>query len=91
MVPRDAAGLRARSVVLQHGQIMDWHSTQSREELLITLSGTVTVEVQSAPRRICRLPLGAGRCLFLPTQTRHRLVNRSRTTAHYLYVTAPVR
>ena len=68
---------------------MDWHSTRSREELIIALAGRVSLEVQSTARIGHRIPLRTGQCVFLPTQTLHRVVNRSRAKAQYLYVTAP--
>ena len=88
LVPRRAAGLRAGSVVLKPSEQMPWHSTRAREELLLVLQGRVIVEAGSSPRMIRRVTLGAGRCLFLPRETPHRVVNRSRALARYLYITA---
>ena len=90
MVPAQTKGLRAAVVVLQPGEVMDWHSTHAREELLVALAGRVRVEVRSA-HRLRRLSLTSGMCAFLPRQTLHRVVNRSPAAARYLYVTAPVR
>ncbi len=90
LVPRGARGLRAGVVVLKPGGIMEWHSTRSREELLIMLAGRVQVEVEG--RSGCeRVGLTAGACAQLPQRTRHRIVNRSGRIARYVYVTAPVR
>ena len=90
-MPPTARGLRARSVVLAPGQVMAWHSTQRREELLIALKGALHVEAQNAPDQRRRIRLTAGQCAFLPRQTMHCVVNDSKTTAHYVYVTAPIR
>ena len=68
---------------------MDWHSTRTREELLIALEGRVRVERQ-AHGRISAMALAAGYSLFLSSQTLHRVVNRSRRAARYIYITAPV-
>ena len=68
---------------------MDWHSTGAREELLIALEGRVRVERRSR-ERVGAMALAAGLSLFLPSHTRHRVVNRSGTTARYIYITAPV-
>ena len=68
---------------------MDWHSTRTREELLIALTGQLHLEVQHPAGRIERRTLRAGHCVFLPRQTVHRLVNCSSATARYLHVTAP--
>ena len=88
-MPRRAAGLRAGAVVLQPGKVMDWHSTKSREELLIALQGLVQVEVQRPHRTPRRIPLKNGACLWLPPRTRHRVVNAAKKPARYLYITAP--
>ena len=69
---------------------MDWHSTQGREELLIALEGLASVEVQVVDRSIRRRALRAGQCLFLPTHTWHRVINRTLSKVRYLYVTAPL-
>ena len=90
-MPLHARGLRASTVVLKPGAVMGWHSTQAREELLIALKGQVRVEVNGLLRRIHRIPLNAGQCVFLPHRTLHRVVNRSSARASYLYVTAPTR
>ena len=48
--PRRADGLRAGSVRLRAGAVMDWHSTRSREELLILLAGRADLEVDRPAR-----------------------------------------
>jgi mannose-6-phosphate isomerase-like protein (cupin superfamily) len=76
---------------------MDWHSTGDREELLILLAGRVEVEARpgggarraGASARITRVALSVGQCAFIPSEIPHRVFNRSRTAARYLYVTAP--
>lgn len=83
LVPSRAVGLRAGSVFLKPGGVMDWHSTKRREELLIVLTGRIQVEAR--PRR--RMLVSQGQSLLLPTGTWHRILNRSRRRAHYLYVT----
>ena len=90
LVPRGARGLRAGVVVLKPGGIMEWHSTRSREELLIMLAGRVQVEVEGRSGRQ-HVGLNAGACAQLPQRTTHRIVNRSGRIARYVYVTAPVR
>lgn len=68
---------------------MDWHSTKTREELLLAHRGRLCLEVRVATRRtLRRLRLTAGQCAFLPARTWHRVVNRSSSLAAYTYVTA---
>jgi mannose-6-phosphate isomerase-like protein (cupin superfamily) len=70
---------------------MGWHSTHAREELIIALAGSLTLELQRSPRRLRRVALRGGACVWLPSRTRHRVLNRSRAMAAYLYVTAASR
>ncbi len=67
---------------------MPWHSTREREELLILMTGRVTLEMrrQGGRGRLQKM-LKAGESLFLPRRTPHRVVNRSRADASYIYVT----
>jgi len=90
LLPRRAAGLRAGVVVLRPGEVMPWHSTKSREELLIPLRGSLRVESRRS-RRVRRIPLESGQCLLLPRQTLHRVINGSTKLARYMYVTAPAK
>ena len=87
LVPPSSRRLRSRSMILQPGQSVEWHSTGSREELLIGISGTATLEYRDGPRRVRRASLPAGGCLFLPCHVEHRVVNRASRMAHYIYLT----
>ncbi|MBI3088533.1 MAG: cupin domain-containing protein [Candidatus Omnitrophica bacterium] len=94
LVPATARRLRSRAIRLRPGQVIDWHSTGKREELLIILAGTVHVE-QEDPDPDCgrggrgrALRLTASHCAFIPSRTRHRVLNRSRHPARYLYIAA---
>ena len=91
VIPRRPRGLRAAVVILAPGDVMEWHSTGAREELLIALGGRVAVDVDVASRGRRRVALASGHSLFLPHRTRHRVINRSSVAARYLYITAPVR
>lgn len=90
LTPRRSPGLRAGAVVLGVGEMIDWHSTRGRQELLIALAGRIQVELSPSARRRRRVRLRAGECAMLPPQTAHRVVNQSSTKAHYLYVTASI-
>ena len=80
-------GLRAGSVVLKPSEVMPWHSTEGREELLIILAGRVHLETEPLSGRPVHVLLKAGQCAWLPRRTSHTVRNRSRRTARYLYVT----
>ena len=66
---------------------MAWHTTGRREELLIALEGRLVVEARAQRRRMRRWPLAAGRTLFLPPRTEHRVLQTGAHPAHYIYVT----
>jgi len=67
--------------------MMDWHSTQHREELILVLRGQVRLERQSGRRRQ-HVRVAAGQSILLPRRTLHRVVNVFRGTAQYVYITA---
>ena len=90
-MPRRASVVGAGVVVLQPGGIMEWHSTDVREELLIPLKGWARVEIQSSRSVRRQLRLGDGQCLLLPKHTMHRVVNVSTKASRYLYITAPAK
>ena len=73
---------------LKPGQAIEWHTTGPREEVLVILGGAIRLELMPRPARHRSLTLRAGRCAFLPRGLRHRVLNRSRRLAHYLYFTA---
>ncbi len=70
---------------------MAWHSTRSREELVVALTGRVQLELQSHTGRVRTVRLSAGQSAFLPSRVVHRLVNRWREPATYLYITGSCR
>lgn len=88
LVPSWAKRLRGRSVRLSSGEGVAWHSTDDREEILIALAGSLQLEVAQDRDRVKRVTLSAGHSAFLSHAVRHRVLNRSRHRAHYLYLTA---
>jgi mannose-6-phosphate isomerase-like protein (cupin superfamily) len=87
LIPKRGRGLRASVVILPPGEVMEWHSTRGREELLVVLAGRVQVELQASPRRYIHRAVRVGQAAFVPRETRHRVLNCSRMPARYLYVT----
>ena len=86
LLPSQAKRLRGRSLALKPGRAMAWHSTGSREELLMILTGRLQLELRARTGRRA-LALVAGQCAFIPQDVVHRMVNRSRRPARYLYLT----
>ena len=87
LTPPHAKRLRARSMHLRPGEAVAWHSTGSREELLIALAGRLRLERRQSGRLLKTVSLVAGQCAFLPRRVIHRMVNHSPQSARYLYVT----
>ena len=87
LVPQSAK-LRSRAMHLAPGDAIDWHSTKDREELLLVLSGILSLELE-APERTQRVKrLRAGTTIYLPPHVTHRVRNASRQRLTYVYVTA---
>ena len=77
-------------MALRPREVMAWHTTGNREELLIVLAGRLRLEAQW-PRRLTKRVVHAGECLFVPQGLPHRVVNAFSTTVRYLYVTGSAR
>ena len=73
---------------LSPGQGVNWHSTGRREEVVLAVRGTLWLEYEQHAHRVRSLTLSAGECVFLSQAVRHRVINRSGRTTHYLYLTA---
>lgn len=90
LMPRSERGLRACSVCLRPGQVMPWHSTGAREEVVLVLDGQLRLELRRASGRLARRVVREGSSVYLPPRTPHQLVNASRRSARYVYVTGAV-
>jgi quercetin dioxygenase-like cupin family protein len=88
LVPAGAKRFRGRSVKLSPGQAIAWHSTGVREEMLIALAGRLQLERDDGAGSLKMTTLVAGQCAWIPSGTQHRVVNRARRKAQYLYLTA---
>jgi mannose-6-phosphate isomerase-like protein (cupin superfamily) len=66
---------------------MEWHTTGQREELLLVLAGRIRLELGDHPARRRRRVIRAGQCAWVGRHTPHRVLNESRASARYLYVT----
>ncbi len=87
LIPREARRLRGRSIALNPGGVMPWHSTGTREEVLVVLSGRLELRLgEDSDGRTVQL--AAHHSVFLPRDTRHSLRNPARAIARYLYFTA---
>ena len=83
-----SARLCSRAMHLAPGEAIDWHSTKHREELLLVLSGILSLELDT-PRRVRRVTrLKAGSTVYLRPHVMHRVRNASRRPLVYVYVTA---
>ena len=86
-MPSSAQRLRGRSIRLAPGDAVDWHSTDRREEILIAVGGRLWLEREDPSGRVRIATLAEGQCAFIPSGVRHRVVNRSRRSSRYLYLT----
>ena len=83
-----SARLRSRVMHVAPGETVEWHSTYEREELLLVVSGTLSLDVMTPARRQAARQVKAGGAIYLPSHVRHRVRNQSRRRLVYVYVTA---
>ena len=78
-------GMRSGRVFLKPGEDCGEHTTGTREELLVFLSGSGQAQIQGE-----LLDVGAGKVVYIPPETTHNIKNNSDTEAlSYIYCVAP--
>ena len=82
--PPQTGGMYSGRVVLKAGEMMNSHSTNTHEELLVFLQGKATVLLGRET-----LTLSAGEVLYIPPQTLHELYNDGPEELRYIYTVAP--
>lgn len=83
VTPEDAKRMRSRVVVLGPGEEVGEHTTEDREELLVVMVGSIVLIGPDGEH-----PLDVGQAAFIPIATKHNVVNRSKTSARYIYILA---
>ena len=82
VTPGGAHCLRSRWVFLAPGKCVGEHSTEDKEEVLVILTGTATVEVAGEAHRV-----SAPAAVFIPPHTQHNVRNSGDSTLVYVYIT----
>ena len=78
-------GMRAGRVFLSPGEECGEHTTGTREELLVFLSGNGRAEIEGDI-----MDVGLGKVVYIPPETTHNIKNNSKTEAlSYIYCVAP--
>lgn len=72
---------RSRMVILQPGKGIGAHSTKNFEELIIVLEGKLRITDFSRSVQV-----GAPSAVLIPKNTRHNVLNKSKSAAKYLYI-----
>ncbi len=83
VTPEDAKRMRARVVTLEPGKEVGEHTTENREELVVVLEGALVLIGPDGKH-----PLKVGQAAFIPLDTVHNVINRTRKQARYMYVLA---
>lgn len=81
----NARHFKSGIVVLRPGEGVGAHNTGPREEVLVILSGSASVEANGERLE----PAPAGSVVYLPAQTTHNVVNRGAEELRYVYVVSP--
>lgn len=79
------AGLRSGYVNLRPGQNVGKHTSDSKEEVIVILSGKAKICFSSLT-----LAAGANSILYIPPYTEHNVENVGKKILSYIYITSPV-
>lgn len=76
-------GMRAGYVNLKPGDEIGEHSTQSKEEAIIILSGKARIACDNRPPLIA----ATNTLIYVPVDTKHNVKNIGKTPLRYIYIT----
>ena len=79
-------GMRSGRVCLQPGHGCGRHSTDSREELLVFLSGRGLLLIGESDS----FPIGSGKVCYIPPHTKHDVKNTASEPLIYIYCVAEI-
>ena len=80
------AGMHSGLVSLQPGEEIGEHSTDSREESLVILSGEAEIHCTGYPA----FSASAAALVYIPPHTRHNVRNAGKGRLKYVYIVSPV-
>jgi quercetin dioxygenase-like cupin family protein len=80
------SGMKAGQVVLQPGESVGSHSTDSNEEIIIILEGSIEAVIEGK----AGLCAAKGQVVYIPPGTLHDMKNAGDSPARYIYVVNPV-
>jgi mannose-6-phosphate isomerase-like protein (cupin superfamily) len=83
--PPESKKLKSGCVVLQQGECVGEHCTDGKEEVLIILKGTATIEVEGKKTIVSMNTLA-----FIPEGKIHNVWNTSKEELQYIYIVSPV-
>jgi len=75
--------LKSGRVCLSAGEDVGEHITEKKEELIIILEGTATIVIDGKVKTMSK-----GECYFIPENTKHNVINRSKNKLEYVYTVA---
>jgi mannose-6-phosphate isomerase-like protein (cupin superfamily) len=81
------AGMRSGFVRLKPGATVGWHTTGKNEESLVILRGQGEALIDGQAKQAFVAPAFA----YIPTATRHNVVNTGTEALEYVYVVAPAK
>jgi quercetin dioxygenase-like cupin family protein len=80
------AGMKSGAMLLDPGESVGFHKTDSREEAIIILEGQADVYIEG------KLEIHAGKedVIYIPPETNHDIKNSTDKKLRYVYIVAPV-
>lgn len=85
LAPPESVKLKSGCIVLKPGEAVGAHTTDAREEVLVILEGTATVDCAGETTSI-----NAPGFAYIAPQQMHNVTNNAETDLKYVYVVAPV-
>lgn len=82
--PADTCGMKAGRVWLGPSDECGVHSTGTREEALVFLSGQGVARITGS-----ELPVGQGKVCYIPPQTEHNIINTGSEPLIYVFCVVP--
>jgi mannose-6-phosphate isomerase-like protein (cupin superfamily) len=80
------AGIKSGLVILNPGESVGEHKTESREEVIIVLEGKADVYIQGKPEFAAE----AQSLIYVPPETNHDIKNAGNKKLRYVYIVSKI-
>ncbi|HNX80595.1 MAG TPA: cupin domain-containing protein [Candidatus Omnitrophota bacterium] len=82
----DSCGIKSGFVTLQPAESIGEHVTESKEEVIVLLSGSAKVSYGEGQSIDAEAPSA----VYMPPETKHNVTNAGTSELRYVFITSPV-